>query len=205
VKPLPHYLTSHSFWRKYLQSDADPVREVRRAMLGYLRTYAYLVQSESDFRVAQEPRLQLIAAGVTWEQFCDFAMHLASVENNDVSERYAYGEIQLTRLSFYAPLLLGKSYYQRVEYQYGAYFARFYAPVLFVIGIVSIVLNALQVIVSANQVTPMRNGEVLLSVALWFRVVMILFFWTVLIFLSALLIYKLQWSGNKLFATASGS
>jgi hypothetical protein len=64
-------------------------------MLGYLRTYAYLVQSESDSRVAQEPRLQLIAAGVAWEQFCDFALHMASVDDRDVSERYAYGKIVL--------------------------------------------------------------------------------------------------------------
>jgi hypothetical protein len=132
LKLLPRYLSSYTFWRDYLGKDVDlnarrgPNR-VRKAALGYLRTYYHLVRA--------------IAADVTWEQFCDFARHLSSIDDQDVSERYAYGEIRLTRLNFYAPLRLGKSHFQRVEYQYGSYFARFYGPILFVIDIVSIVLN----------------------------------------------------------------
>lgn len=68
-----------------------------------------------------------------------------NIADRDVSLRYAYGEIRLTRLNFYAPFFLGKSHFQSVEYQYGTYFARFYGPILFVIGIVSVVLSGLQV------------------------------------------------------------
>lgn len=193
VKPLPRYLTSHAFWRDHL-GDTDPgaetVSRVRRAALGYLRTYYHLVQSESDFRIAQDPGLRLIAAGVTWEQFCGFADHLAGITDGDVSERYAYGEIRLTRLNFYAPFVLGKSKFQRMDAQYGAYFAHFYGPILFVIGIVSIVLNAFQVALAAVQIHPMRNDAALSSVALWFSMVMILSFWIVLLSLFSLLVYK---------------
>ncbi|KAH8759303.1 hypothetical protein F5883DRAFT_368597, partial [Diaporthe sp. PMI_573] len=126
VKPLPRYLTSHAFWRHHLGTDSDPEtrtrsRRVRTAALGYLRTYFHLVRSEYDFHIAQSPDLRLFPAGITWEQFCDFAFHLVRVADRDVSRRYAYGEIRLTRLNFYAPLVLGKSHFQRVEYQYGAY------------------------------------------------------------------------------------
>lgn len=106
---------------------------------------------ESDLRIAQDPSLHLIPPGITWEQLCDFASSLADTTDRDVSPRYAYGEMRLTRLNFYAPFLLGKSHFQRVEYQYGTYFARFYGPILFVIAVVSVVPSGLQVIISVGD------------------------------------------------------
>ena len=102
-----------------------------------------------------------------WVQFCNFTTDLVKISNRDVSERYAYGEIRLTRLNFYAPLLLGKSHFQRVNYQYREYFAYFYAPILFVIGITSVFLGGLQVAVAVavQGPDPVRNGPVLLVVA----------------------------------------
>ncbi|KAL4755716.1 uncharacterized protein BDW70DRAFT_146029 [Aspergillus foveolatus] len=92
VKPLPRYITSYAFWRGYLQGDVksparDHYRRVRQAALGFLRTYLYLVRSESDFYIAQEPSLHLIAKDITWEQFCNFATHLTKISNKDVSGR----------------------------------------------------------------------------------------------------------------------
>ena len=196
VKPLPRYLTSYAFWCDFLGCHADPSAgassgHIRKAALGYLRTYFYLVQSESDFRIAQDPNLQLIPTGITWEQFCDFADHLAAVADQDVWERYAYGEIRLTRLNFYAPLLLRRSHFQRVEYQYGAYFAHFYGPILFVIGITSIVLNGLQVALAAGQIHPMQSSMTLSSVALWFGLAMTLCFFCIFLSLSLLFLYKI--------------
>ncbi|ERF76577.1 hypothetical protein EPUS_05850 [Endocarpon pusillum Z07020] len=174
VKPLPRYLTSYAFWRDYLGNDADVTARsryihIRKAALGYLRTYFYLVRSESDFYIAQDPSLHLVPIGITWEQFCNFTTDLAKIPDRDVSRRYAYGEIRLTRLNFYAPLLLRKSHFQRVEYQYREYFARFYGPVLFIIGITSIVLSGLQVAVAVEEADPLLNGRVLLVVALWYK------------------------------------
>lgn len=195
VKPLPRYLTSHTFWRDFLGHHMDVATRnrhdrIRKAALGYLRTYMYLVRSESDFYIAQEPGLHLVPSGITWEQFCNFAANLASISERDVSTRYTHGEIRLTRLNFYAPFLLGKSNFQRVEYQYSEYFAHFYGPVLFVIGITSTVLSGLQVAVAVQAAEPALGGQVLLVVARWSSVTIILCFCLVVIFLSSLLIYK---------------
>ncbi|KAF6828342.1 hypothetical protein CMUS01_08632 [Colletotrichum musicola] len=191
IKPLPRYITSQTFWRNHLghgkDSDAETERlraRVRKAALGYLRTYHYLVRHESDFRIAQDPGLQLVPAGVTWAQFCDFAADLAGIPDRDVSTRYSYGEIRLTRLNFYAPIILRKSHFQRVEYQYGSYFARFYGPILFVIGVTSVVLSGLQVAVEVDKSPPLS------AVALWFSVVMILLFCIVLFTLCGMFVYK---------------
>jgi hypothetical protein len=59
LKPLPRYLTSHYFWRDYLGDGASAatssrIISIRKAALGYLRTYFYLIQSESDLRIAQD-------------------------------------------------------------------------------------------------------------------------------------------------------
>ncbi|KAL7770060.1 hypothetical protein ACKLNR_001444 [Fusarium oxysporum f. sp. zingiberi] len=154
IKPLPKYMTSYVFWKDYIFDSEDSgarANRIRRAALGYLRTYYYLVQHESDFCIAQDPNLCLIPPGATWEQFCNFTSNLAGIPNRQVSHRYAYGEIRLMRLNFYAPLLLGRSSFQRVEYQYGTYFARFYGPLLFVIAFVSVILSGLQVVASVQE------------------------------------------------------
>ncbi|WYZ43701.1 hypothetical protein EsH8_VII_000137 [Colletotrichum jinshuiense] len=189
IKPLPQYMASHWFWSEYLCGPAGSEREarVRRAALGHLRTYYHLIRHESDFRIAQDPSLCLIPGGVTWEQFCDFTSGLADVADRDVSPRYAYGEIRLTRLNFYAPFLLGKSHFQRVEYQYGSYFARFYGPILFVLGVVSVVLSGLQVVVSVGDE---GLGAYSPGSALWVSVVIIVGSAGLLVSLGFLLVYK---------------
>lgn len=201
IKPLPLYITSFAFWKQYLgdESLGDERREnilprqcrIRKAVLGYLRTYVYLIQHKSDFRMAQDPELCLIPAEVTWAQFYDFASDLVRIADKDVSERYRYGEIRLTRLNFYAPLLLHKSHFQRVEYQYGTYFSRFYAPILFLIGVISIILSGLQVALAADQGSLEIASYSLLIFAFWLSIAIIAFFCAVLMYLSILLFYKI--------------
>ena len=89
----------------------------------------------------------------------------------------------------YAPILLRKSYYQRVEYQYGDYFARFYGPILFCLGIVSVVLSGLQVVVSIEDQSGV-NGKALSGFALGFSVAMMGCSWALLFILVSLLVYK---------------
>ncbi|KAL1844975.1 hypothetical protein VTK73DRAFT_1397 [Phialemonium thermophilum] len=196
VKPLPRYLGSYRFWQDYLcdsdgngktqdADDGDRTRRIRKAALGYLRTYRHLVRYESDFRMAQDPSLCLVPSAVTWEQFSRFAADLGRITDRQVSGRYAYGEIRLTRLNFYAPLVLGRAHFHRIDYQYGDYFARFYGPVLFVIGGASVVLSGLQVIVSADA-----TSERLLSAALWLSVAVMVVFCIIFLSLSLILVYK---------------
>ncbi|KAI1839801.1 hypothetical protein JX266_013988 [Neoarthrinium moseri] len=176
VKPLPRYIASHAFWHDFLCGDhgaEGQPEHIYRTALGFLRSYGYLIQYESDFRIARDASLCLIPQNITWEQFCNFISALADVKDRDVSPRYGFGEIRLTRLNLYAPLLLRKSHFQRVEYQYGAYFAQFYGPVLFVIGITSVVLSAMQVCVAVEQA---QGGPSVSNLAFWFGLVMIVIF-----------------------------
>ncbi|KAF1359105.1 hypothetical protein EJ07DRAFT_166517 [Lizonia empirigonia] len=193
--PLPRYLTSHAFWRDYLGEGAGATARgrlvpIRKAALGYLRTYFHLIQSESDFRIAQEASLQLVPPDMTWEQFCNLTARLDSIADDQVSGRYAYGEIRLSRLNFYAPLLLRKSHFQRVEYQYKEYFALFYAPILFAAGVASILLSGFQVAVAVQETGVAVNSAVLLHVALWSSVVIMLCFCAVGLSMLSLFVYK---------------
>jgi hypothetical protein len=161
---------------------------IRKAALGYLRTWLYLIKYESDFRIAID--LGLIPEGTQWVKFCDFTSDFEDIPDSDVNGRYAYGEIRLTRLNLYAPITIRKQYFQRVTYQYGAYFAQFYAPILFVFGTLSIGLNGMQVAISAEQVAPSGNTLPLMRVSLWFGVFTIISSTMLALSLAFLWVYK---------------
>ncbi|OBT53673.1 hypothetical protein VE04_05560 [Pseudogymnoascus sp. 24MN13] len=153
IKPLPKYLLSYTVWETFFVNNEGPLvyqDEIRRASLGFLRTYRYLIQHESDFIIAKQEHLSLIPKDVQWEEFCEFISAL-EIEDSDVSNRYCYGELRLSRLNLYAPFLLGKSHYENLHGQYGDYFARMYGPILFVFAVVSTVLNSMQVALAAEQ------------------------------------------------------
>lgn len=196
VKPLPRYLSSSAFWQKHMglrdASEASRARtlHIRKAALGFLRTYYFLVKTEYDFRIAQDPNLQLLPADITWEQFCFFSTSFVDIKDRDVSGRYAYGELRLTRLNFYAPLLLGKGTFQRVEYQSTTYFARFYGPILFLIGMTSIILNGFQIIVGVEQAKPTEHSDASFDVALWYSILVVVFFCLLFVGLVTLYVYR---------------
>ncbi|KAH8171329.1 subtilisin-like serine protease [Sarocladium implicatum] len=188
IKPLPRYILSYDFWRDDL--DGKEKADLRRDILGYLRTYIHLVCYESDFRIAQDDKLQLLPKNITWEQWCRFREDLACITDDDVCMRYHYGELRLTRLNFYAPFFLGKTHFQRVDYQYGEYFAQFYAPVLFVLAVVSVVLSSLQVTVEVEDVLSAKSRRAMSAFAMWFSVAMMTACWLLLIGLLGLFVYK---------------
>ncbi|KAI2708192.1 hypothetical protein CBS147326_722 [Penicillium roqueforti] len=142
---------------------------------------------ESDLRIAQDPSLCLVPRDTTWEQFCEFKSSLAGIPDRDVSLRYVNGEIHLMRLNFYGPIVLGKSDFQRAEYQYRTYFVRFYGLILFVIGLFSMVLSGLQVVVSVG-VDPGTTWP--MDAAVWISVTAIVASFSPLFVLGLLLVYK---------------
>ncbi|KAH7109610.1 hypothetical protein B0J11DRAFT_544875 [Dendryphion nanum] len=155
IKPLPRYLVSQKFWEMYLDEGSDRLGESRinicKAANGFLRTYRYLIQHESDFHIAQQDSLRLVPRDMTWEHFCKLTAELDHISDSDVSKRYNYGELRLTRLNFYAPLLLRKFHFEHLHGQYGDFFGRLYGPILFVFALISIILNSMQVALSAEQ------------------------------------------------------
>lgn len=169
VKPLPKYLLSHAMWVGYFNpAQTEDLQRLRRASLGYLRTWHYLVRHESDFRIAKEHHL--VPDNVSWPRFLKFIGHFEHVSNDEVSGRYRYGDLRLSRLNFWAKVFLGRWKFFKVHGQYAEYFAQFYAPVLFVFAIFSTVLNAMQVVLASGGVwiSFMRTSK-------WFSVVTLLF------------------------------
>lgn len=153
IKPLPRYLLSKPFWDMYLCRDptqpvCEALAQVQAAAFGLIRSYAYLIRHESDFNIAVE--LQLLPPDTTWDDLTRYLCAMRAIPDDDCSPRYAYGEIRLTRLNFYAPVLLRRRYYHRTEYHYSGYFAAFYGPCLFVIGLSTVILTALQLTVQVD-------------------------------------------------------
>jgi hypothetical protein len=174
IKPLPRYLLLHAFWEMYLDrnynqsSDGqDSQSNLREAATGFLRTYRYLIQHESDFNIAQQDNLRLIPKDVDWTSFCQFISELNHIEDSAVSSRYCYGELRLTRLNFYAPLLLGKFHFEQVHGQYGDFFGRLYGPILFAFAIVSTILNSMQVALASEQLVA-AHWESVWYISRWF-------------------------------------
>ena len=195
LKPLPKYLLSYTFWEKYLLSNTSPLgvqqEAIRRAALGYLRTYYYLIKHKSDFRVATNKDLCLIPEGVSWEQFCNFSSAFNLIQDNDVSERYNYGEIRLSHLNLYSKIFLFKRHFQRVNAQYGDYFARFYGSFLFTFGVFSVLLNAMQVEMASGQLLPSSQRVSLLLMCYWFNIICLIIIVALSSWLASFFLFKL--------------
>jgi hypothetical protein len=176
IKPMPKYLLSHVFWNEFLMAEpiTTPIdrRRIVAAALGFLRSYFYLIQHESDLRIAQRDELQLVPKTVTWEKFCSFSDSFDAIPDQEVCERYQYGELRLTRLNFWALPLLGQTVYQDFGLQYSDYFSPFLAPLLFVFAIFSVLLSAMQVALAVEALDS-RRWLAFWNVSRWFAVVSI--------------------------------
>jgi hypothetical protein len=193
IKPLPKYLLSHKFWQSHLSFKSPLTAEqksLRRAVLGYLRTYVYLVRYESDFRIALGEDLQLIPKDISFLKFSDFIAQLESITDREVSERYAYGEIRLTRLNLYSKIFLGKFNFHRVNAQYSDYFATFYGPILFIFAIFSVLLNSMQLEMAVQAVDTAGPWKGYWHVCRWFSIVCVGLVVCLVLWLVVLLLYK---------------
>ncbi|WJG35879.1 uncharacterized protein FOBCDRAFT_98824, partial [Fusarium oxysporum Fo47] len=79
IKPLLRFIGSYNFWKENLCGNNGEGVRIRRAALGYLRTYYHLIQHESDFRIVKDPNLCLVPENIIWEQFCNFASSLTNI------------------------------------------------------------------------------------------------------------------------------
>ncbi|KAF2470796.1 uncharacterized protein BDR25DRAFT_314467 [Lindgomyces ingoldianus] len=168
IKPIPRCLLSWAFWRHYLDdsnANSDPKAKAKliEAVLGYMRSYNFLVRHESDYRIAVKEHLIPVTA--TYEDFMIFISSFAEIQDSQVSPRYRFGELRLRRLNLWSPLLLKKTYFHKIVWQYGDYLAQYYAPYLFFFGIFSVVLSAMQVGVGAK-----KDWQSFYGVSAWFSV-----------------------------------
>jgi hypothetical protein len=83
IKPIPEYLLSHAFWEFYLTDQYRSLQEedgiaVRKAALGFMRSYFFLVRHKSDFDLAQRVEHRLVSKSTTipesttYEDFIEF-------------------------------------------------------------------------------------------------------------------------------------
>lgn len=176
IKPLPKYLLSYNFWTRYLLSQTMQMyrrgeqslpshtemypnwnrstEPIIQAAKGLFRSYAHLVKYESDFELAIQHRL--VPATVTFEQFCDFKSRFLDIEDEEVSPRYIYGELRLTRLNILSKVLFHKWNYEPVQHQSYQYLQKFYGPLLFIFGCFSVTLGAMQVEMAVESLTDYR-------------------------------------------------
>jgi len=147
IKPIPPCLFGPLFYRTYVYS-VNPNCEIQNEVRGFLRTYSRLIVHESDFKVAVS--LGLLPEGLEWIYWCYFIKDFRDLRDSEVSVRYHYGEIRLTRLNFYSKFFFYGWNYFEMYHQYTTYFARFMAPYLFVFGGVSVILAAMQTDLTAN-------------------------------------------------------
>ena len=175
IKPLPAYLLSYAFWTQYLGDDGGEAGKgsVHGAALGLLRTYFYSIRHESDFRIAQQNHLNLVPPGITWKQWSAFAADFGSIENSEVAPRYHYGKLQLSRLHWLTRIYLRELNYYYIDGGYGESFTKYYGPLLFVFGVLSVLLSAMQVGMAVEQLHS-RNWTAFWSACRWFSVISLL-------------------------------
>ncbi|KAJ5881914.1 uncharacterized protein N7529_000586 [Penicillium soppii] len=162
IKPMPKYLLSHAFWQFYLIDPNSTIpahqREgIKKAALGFMRSYAYLIRHKSDFNLATNDDHRLLPKKIKHSAFIKFILHFKDIPDESVSSRYKFGELRLSRLNFWVTIFLGHFTYHNVHGYYSAYFARFFGPLLFIFALLSVLLSAMQVALAVGQ--PLNDGS----------------------------------------------
>ena len=119
-----------------------------------MRSYTYLIQYESDFRIATSEKYSLIpkedAEGgeqITYKRFSNFikAFDDDKITNLDVSSRYKFGELNLNKMNWAIRFYRMGVIYQFVDEQWGPYLGPLLAILLIFITLSTAVLTSMQV------------------------------------------------------------
>jgi hypothetical protein len=114
VKPIPVCLLNHDFWTTYLPltmyksspriSGSQNKRNhlapgsYHSVAVGFLRSYAFLVQHHLGFILAHESHL--IPAEIDWIKWSTFIANFRGIDDNQVVKRYHCGQLRLSRLNW---------------------------------------------------------------------------------------------------------
>lgn len=153
IKPLPEYLLSHDFWTTEGSSLIQD-RSLFQSACGFLLSYCWLICTKSDLAIAQDVRL--IPSSVTWEEWALFVTDLLTRIDPDtldnVSKRYHFGELRLSRLNLiyrFAPSMFSGQNFMRgfmsEPVWTKAFLERNFAWLFSVFGFVTIVAGSMQV------------------------------------------------------------
>ena len=190
IKPIPGYLLSWAFWNYLI---AQPV-EVRKAAVGFMRSYSYLVYSETDFILALEkgliPNTTPTVTGkdrITWDSFARLITSFEHLSDEAVSPRYRYGELRLSRLNFYSRIFLRKLTFHHIDAQWGTFLHGAIAPFIVIFAILAVILNAMQVELAVLSENETRSSwAAFANASKWLAIVFLIFVLLVIIFICSL-------------------
>lgn len=206
IKPIPPYLLSYSFWLFFLcelplisqasvsasgpptTHSCDQQRRLYRTALGFVRTYSHLIRHESDFRLAIQSHL--LPADISYTRFARFIQRFASVVDEEVSPRYLYGQLRLSRLNLWARPLLGKDVYYKIHRSYRSYFGYIAGPFVIGFALLSVLLSAFQVVLIISLDWKEGFWRWFPAVCLWMSVVTIVLALAVCVLFGALFLWR---------------
>lgn len=158
LKTMPICLLNHTIWDAFLGTSASqdwrtaeaspsPFDEVfdRGVALGFLRSYALLLQSPLDFVLAREAHLFPEGPDIDWIGWAKFTAHFYGIQDGQVSKRYRFGQIRLNRLNLLLRVIQPRSsssiwFYQRHTWSVGAMISESMSILLFAFASLSLVL-----------------------------------------------------------------
>lgn len=226
IKPIPPVLLNFTMWRRFLlpsvqtvvdstQQFSYPIYALQsecKSALGFLRTYELLIRHPSDFNIAQS--MNLIPQNISYFEFRAFIGPFHSLPNAAVAQRYYFGQMRLTRLNWAVRLLQPRTvrtggwlanrlYYQELSTQSSDYILGFVAPLLFIFGLLSVMLSAMQVMLTAfempishNMIVQVSSGfsiAIIIFCIMVVGVIMVVF----LVLLAGQYLYALRISKNR--------
>jgi hypothetical protein len=228
LKPIPPCLLNHQVWTLYLShppslssiethvcrpsqgqhsSSIKLVSQYDRSVaLGFLRSYAFLIQHHLDFVIAHQHHL--IPKNVDWIIWSRFIACLRRFDDAEVAKRYHYGQLRLSRLHWavriFRPRLASNSwFYELPHWSTGPFLERALAPFFFIFASVALMLSAMQVMVSVPadglQFSAVNeSGLRIMRRAFWVFSIMVLMFsgvvWILLVIIpSYVLLSQLAW------------
>jgi hypothetical protein len=192
IKPLPISFLNHNFMTTIVLPDANLYSNI----LGFLYSYAMLIQHASDLSLAHD--LGLISKKVEWKLWREFrTTFLDNLSSNRVprtlmNKRFEYGELRLARLNYIYRLSFRDLKYFTTHREYTTYLQEYTAAGIILFAFITVALTAMQVVVGMNGVsqalieTSYRFSIVVLFVVAIFSVV-ILFVFIFLFLVNAIL------------------
>lgn len=183
-------MLSRAFW-EYIEG-AD--KELFHAAAGFMRTYWSFIQVDLDFRMATEDMVLVPTSScgerLTLEEFLSFITPFADLPDNQVSPRYHYGELRLTRLNWLARIFLGKLTFHHINAQWGSCLSRILAPFIAIFVIISTILNAMQVGLAVQSLPhESSDGTLFAETSRWFSILVPFLVFLILLLLVGLIIF----------------
>lgn len=152
IKPIPRFLLDHGFWEEHLCTN----HQLYECAMGFLRTYAALIEHESDYKIAKETNL--LPEELSWSQWVLLVAELLNCPSLAViNKRYTYGELRLNRLNMIYRLKMGEIRgYLSSSTCYSEFFKENINSLIALFAYVTVALSAMQVGLATDR---LRNDH----------------------------------------------